>query len=202
MRRKIQSLLQLADLKEEEIQLYLLLLKLQQASAAELIEKSGFGRMMVYRTLQSLEDQEMVEKVALNQKTSVYKPLTLNALIRKIDVEQRKLRRLQLALQDLDGFLPMMDLSENQSEEEEIIQVREGIDAFREEYLDFPDYCDDEYLHVGHMENYWDAAGMTYDCPEEIAFRNKRYKKGVYCRIVNVHTPQSEEFVRRDSRET
>lgn len=204
MRRKIRSLLQLADLKEEEIQLYLLLLKLQQASASELIENSGLGRMMVYRSLQSLEDQGLLQKLALNQKTSMYKPLSLNALIKKIDVEQRKLRRLQLALQDLDGFLPMMDLSQetNETKEaEELVEVREGLDAFREEYLSMPDYCEDEYLHVGHMENYWDAAQWDYDCPEEISFRNKRYKKGVYCRIVNVWTPQSEEFVRRDSRE-
>ena len=42
---------------------------------------------------------------------------------------------------------------------------------------------------------------MTYWCPEERNFTHKRLTKGISCRIVNIHTPEAEEFRKNDTRE-
>lgn len=203
MRRRMQELLRLAGLREEEAALYLHLLKLQRASMSELIAASGLNVMTAYRTMKRLQERGLVSALKINRKESVYAPLTLRALIRKLDGEQRKMRRVQMALENLDQFLPYLHLEPETADEEtpEPIQIREGLDAFREEYLKLPDCCTDEYLHIGNMANYWKVAGMSDEAPEELAFRQKRLDRGIYCRIFNPHTPEAEIFAKRDSRE-
>ena len=51
------------------------------------------------------------------------------------------------------------------------------------------------------MQNYWKVAGMSDEAPEELAFRHKRLGRGTFCRIFNTHSPESETFAKRDSRE-
>jgi len=200
MKHRLQSLLRLAGLREEEATLYLHLLKLRRASMSELIAASGLNVMMAYRTMKRLQERGLVSAMKINRKTSVYAPLTLTALTKKLDQEQRKLRKLQLALRDLDPLLPYLDM-EAAKDDADPIEIREGIEAFREEYLKLPDCCTDEFLHIGSMQNYWRIAGMSDEAPEELAFRRKRIGKGTYCRIFNTHSPESETFAKRDSRE-
>ncbi|MDD5026305.1 MAG: helix-turn-helix domain-containing protein [Candidatus Peribacteraceae bacterium] len=203
MRRKIQQLLSLAGLREEEITLYLLLLKLHRATIGELAQESGIHLMTAYRTMKRLENQGLVQALKVNQKLSVYTPLTLEALIQRLGAKERGIRRLQLALQKLDRFLPFIDAhsGEHARGEEEPIEVLEGLDAFRGEYLKLPDLCADEFLCMGSMQNYWKVAGMSDEAPEELAFRHKRFSKNMYCRVFNTHSPESETFAKRDLQE-
>jgi hypothetical protein len=83
----------------------------------------------------------------------------------------------------------------------ELLELREGVDAFREEYLKLPDVCDGEYLHVGSMQNYWDIAEMGDESPEELAFRSKRYRHGIFARVINTDSPLMREISKRDSKE-
>ena len=201
MRRRLRELLRLAELREDEVTLYLLLLKLRQASVPELIEKSGVTTMTAYRAIKRLKERGLLMELPLNDKQSLYAPLALKALIKKINAEEKKLRRLELALQNLDRLLPYMDLDSHEDRDSDVVELHEGRDAFREEYLRFPDCCKEEYLHIGNMENYWKAAHMTYECPEERAFINKRLTRDIHCRILNMYTKAAEEFQRNDSRE-
>ncbi|MFH0851396.1 MAG: helix-turn-helix domain-containing protein [Candidatus Peregrinibacteria bacterium] len=204
MRRRLQDLLRLSGLREEEVTLYLELLKRKRAAMPDLIGESGLTVMTAYRTMKRLQDRGLVQALKVNRKQSVYAPLTLKGLIRKIDAEQRVLRRVQLALQDLDRFLPFLDGEESSDARDmdgEMIEVRDGLDAFREEYLKLPDLCDDEFLCMGSMQNYWNVAGMGDEAPEELAFRHKRFRRNMFCRVFNTHSPESEAFARRDSKE-
>ena len=181
MRRKVQHLLRLAGLREEEATLYMHLLQLKRASMTQLIAESGLNVMTAYRTIKRLQERGLVQAFNVNQKQSVYVPLSLSALIQTLGAEERTIRRLQLALKDLDRFLPFMDVHEQQDDTtdcDEPIQIREGLDAFREEYLKIPDCCTEEFLHIGSMANYWRVAGMSDESPEELAFRSKRIAKG------------------------
>lgn len=202
MLKKLQQLLILAGLRDEEVTLYLHLLRMRRATMTELIGESGLNIMTAYRTVKRLQERGLVQSFSVNQKQSVYAPLTLRALIHKLDQEQRSLRKVQLALQDLDHLLPYVDLEqEAESAPHELIQLREGVDAFREEYLKLPDECDGEYLHVGSMQNYWDVAGMGDESPEELAFRAKRYRRGVFARVINTDSPTMRAIAKRDSKE-
>ncbi|MFA5947573.1 MAG: helix-turn-helix domain-containing protein [Candidatus Gracilibacteria bacterium] len=199
MRNKLKYLLTTADLKPEEITIYLLLLKLQKTSANELIAKSNLNSMMVYRTLKSLSEKGLIDSHLINNKQKIYCPLSLESLIKKIDIEQKKLFRLKQSLKNLDSLLPYIDI--DNEKEEENIEIREGVENFRAEYLKYPDLCKDEYLHIGSMENFWAVAGMDDDCPEERGFRRKRMGNGVYARVINTRSPVMEGIQNRDTRE-
>ncbi len=203
MKRRLRRLLSLAGLREEEATLYLHLLKLRRASMSELIARSGLNVMTAYRTMKRLQDRGLVEALRVNQKQSIYSPMTLRSLTKKLAAEQRNLRKLQLALQDLDPLLPFLDLDREDTgdDSDELIEVREGLDAFREEYLKLPDLCSDEYLSFGSMQNYWNIAGMSDESPEELAFRNKRYRGKIYAIALNTISKESEQFASRDSKE-
>lgn len=204
MRRRIQCLLRLAGLREEEVKLYLRLLQLKRASMMELIAESGLNVMTAYRTMKRLQERGLVQAMKINGKQSIFLPLTLSALIKTLSAEERTIRRLQLALKDLDRFLPFVDVQEKRgdsAENDEPIVIREGLDAFREEYLKLPDLCDDEFLCMGSMQNYWKVAEMSDEAPEELAFRHKRFRRNMFCRVFNTHSPESENFAKRDSRE-
>lgn len=200
MKRKLLSLLREADLREEEIRLYFLLLKMQQAGIPDLIAKSQLPSMTVYRTMQRLIDRGLVETLPINNKQKLYRPLSLAALARTLAAQERRLRRLELSLKNLDPLLPFIDL-ESDDEIEDGIEVREGLDAFREEYLKFPDICKGEYVYLGNMLNYWDTAQMTYECAEERTFINKRLSRGIHCRIIDLYSDGMEKITKNDSRE-
>lgn len=199
MIKKIVSLLRLADLKEEEVRIYLLLMKLQRATISELVGKSGFNSMMVYRTIKRLLDRSLVGSKKLNNKQNLYCPLSLENLVKKIDKEERKLFRLKNSLMNLDLLLPYIDF--NEDKDEEMIEVKDGVENFRAEYLKFPDICNEEYLHVGSMQNYWKTANLSYDAPEERGFIHKRLSKDIYARCLNTYSKEAEEFYLRDSLE-
>ena len=199
MRRQLTELLRLCDLREEETALYLLLLKLRRATIPVLIEESGLHRMTVYRAMKRLQERALLEVTRLNGKQDLYAPLSLANLIGKVETQERRLRKLALNLRNVDRLLPYIDL-ENRRETEPV-EIRDGLDAFREEYLKLPDLCKHEYLHVGSMQNYWRTAKMTYWCPEERNFIHRRLNKGISCRIVNIYSPDAEEFRKNDTRE-
>lgn len=180
--------------------MYLLLLKLQKASVAEIVEMTGMNTMTAYRLVKRLLDRSLISEISLNQKQSVYVPLSLKSLVMRLESDERRMRKIQLALRGVDKLLPYLDLDQNTAETEPV-EIREGLDAFREEYFRLPDLCDDEYLCMGSMQNYWKIAGMSDEAPEELGFRSKRFRKGIFARVFNTPCVESETFAKRDSQE-
>jgi len=201
VQQRLRDLLRRVGLREEEIALYVHLLRLKHATATQLIAASGLNTMTVYRTIKRLRDRGLLQAQSINNKQSLFAPLPLSAIIQKLGTEQMVLRKLQLALKDLDPLLPYLDVAQQLEEEAQPIELREGLDAFREEYMKLPDLCTDEYLCMGSMQNYWKVAAMSDESPEELAFRHKRYGHGISCRVFNTHSVESESFAKRDSKE-
>jgi len=198
MKSRLTNLLRLANLRDEEIVVYLLLLKLKHSTSSELAEKSGLNSMMVYRTLKRLHDKELVDEKKLNQKQNIYSALSLNALISRLNHMQKNLQRLQNSLKNLDTLLPFIDFNKDDNES---VEIRDGIDAFREEYLKFPKLCGPEFLHVGSMENCWKTGKMGYESPEERYFINTRLKNGIYARVLDKISEEMERVQAHDSLE-
>lgn len=196
MRRKLTSILKTANLKDEEIAIYLLLLKLQKSTAAELIEQGNLSQISVYRTLKKLAEKGLIETKLINNKQKIYTPLSFQKLIKNIQQEKLKLTKLERSLKGLDPFLKYLDTSEDN---EEKIQIKEGADAMREEYLKIPDICKEECLPLGNVQNMLDITGYSIDCPEERNFIQKRMKKGIYVRMMNTPNETTEELAKRDS---
>jgi sugar-specific transcriptional regulator TrmB len=203
MLKRIIKLLQQANLRDEEISIYLHLFKLQAATVSELVSKSGLYTMQVHRMLKRLAGRELVGIRSVNNKQNIYYPLSLRALVRKISIEQKKLFKLMHALKGLDRFLPYIDLKNHQEDwnKPENIEIRDGVEAMKEEYLKFPGLCKEEYLHIGSMHNLWKTTGMDYDSPEERSFIHQRLDKGVFARVLNKNEKDAQVFYTRDSLE-
>ena len=201
MQQQLRTLLQAANLRPEEVKIYLLLLKFQKTTIAKLTEKSSMASIMVYRTLKRLHKRGLVEEGNLNNKTNYYKPLSLDALITQIETERRKLTYLKMSLKNLEFLLPFMDGDNPSGEVQEQIIIKEGVDAFKREYLKFPNICKDEYLHIGSMDNLWETAGLTAECGEERNFIRKRMRKGIYARVLNPYSEVMDDIKKRDTLE-
>lgn len=199
MKDKLRSLLRLAELSEEEVSVYLWLLKMQKATIPQLRTKTKLPNITVYRTVQTLVERSLVKSTPMNHKQSLYVPLTLAHLIRHVSAKQLQLRRLELELKNLDSLLPFMDL-EHEEETEDIV-VRLGKDAFKEEYLKFPEVLENEYLHIGNLSNLWKTLGFTYESPEERGFIRRRCARNLFARVLDVPTENSLKVQANDSRE-
>lgn len=117
MHLKLRSLLRHADLSEEEITIYLSLLKYGTSTMPEITAKTKLPNITVYRTLQKLEEVKLVGAVPINNKQKQYTALTLDALIQRIQKDQRSLRKLELSLKEMNPLLSHMDIENDMTEE-------------------------------------------------------------------------------------
>lgn len=199
MRRQIKALLKLGGCTDEEIEIYLLLLKLKEATSSELIDQTGLNFMMVYRCIDKLIQKDLLLKERSQGRHFVLKALPLDSLIKKITSEQRKTNRLINSLKGLNPFLQYLNLEEESGDNS--IQIREGRDAFIEEYLKLASISKSEYFHIGSVNNLWKVTGFDYYSAEERFFIRKRMTRGIYARLIDESSEKVEEMKRRDTLE-
>jgi sugar-specific transcriptional regulator TrmB len=197
MIQKVKDILRLNDLTENEISVYIALLKARMSTIPQLREATGLPNITVYRAMQSLTERALVEVIALNRKQKCYKPLTLAALVKKVSSAQRRLRKLELELRRLDTLLPYLD---ERAPEDDVI-VRSGLEAFREEYVKMPNVFRHDYLHIGNCEKFWETARLNYDAPEERYFINRRLERNIHGRVLDTYSPTTAMIQKRDSPE-
>lgn len=203
MKKALVSSLAQAGLCENEVSLYMHLLQLRCASLLELKQKTRLSHATVYRTIQKLVEQGLVQVVPVNKKQSLYKPLSLKALVEKLQSAQRKLRKLELSLNHLESLLPYMECGSNllESTADESIEVMEGLDAFQEEYLKIPERADSEFLAIGSSDAFWKASNASFESPLERSFVSRRLKNNMYSRSMMIATEDSEKIAKNDEKE-
>lgn len=200
MKKRLEHLLETAGLKPEEAQIYICLLTLKAATIPQLISKLNFGAMMAYRTVNRLVERGLVKSNQINNKQNIYSPLPLSSLIRYATKEREKFDRLARAFQGIEHLIPMMDISQ-ENENNELIEIYEGIEKLREVYLEIPEIAKEEFLHIGSVTKTWDILGMDFDCAEERSFIKRRMSRGVHARVFNEYNKEAEEFVKSDNLE-
>jgi sugar-specific transcriptional regulator TrmB len=198
MQQALRKALEQASLSSDEIALYLCLLKEQRVSISTLIARTKLPSTTVYRSMQKLTERGLIHRTRINGKQSLYAPLSLERLARTLARDQIKLKKLELSIRRLDPLLRYISLANDTPDE---IEVREGLDAFREEYLKMPEVFSNEYLHVGSAPNFWKVAKMHYECAEERGFINRRLSKNLYARVLNTPSREALEVQRNDTRE-
>ncbi len=198
MRKKIKSLLRSADLKEEEIVFYMLLLKFKETTLSRLIEVSQISTTTAYRTIKRLCDRGLIEGVEINKKQKVFRPLSLHALIDRLREKQDKLGKLEKSLKGIDEYLPYMDVSDDLDDS---IEIKTGFDAFVFEYLNIPNIKNRDLLAIGSVPNFWAIPGFSYHSAEERNFIRKRMANGTYARVFNESEKEIEEIQKNDTLE-
>ncbi len=196
MIKKLTSLLKKAELKEEEIKIYLILLKLSQASANKLAEISGYHFVNIYRILKNLKEKGLIESAPINNKESVFKPLSLKSLVKKIQNDKKELRKLENGLKNLDPFLSFINPDK---EREDPIEVKCGVDAMKQAYLNLTNLSKEEMLPMGNVINFLNLSGLSVDCPEERNFIQQRLRRGIYVRMMNPYNELGDILKSRDS---
>lgn len=197
MIQKVKDLLRLNELSEAEISVYMALLKARMATIPQLREATGLPNITVYRTMKMLEERTLVDAVTLNRKQKCYKPLTLDALVKKVASAQRRLRKLELELRKLDPLLPYLD--EHRADDDVI--VRSGLEAFREEYVKMPNVFQRNYLHIGNCPRFWETGRLNYDAAEERYFINRRLERKIHGSVLDTYSATTEMIQKRDSLE-
>lgn len=196
MLKQLTSLLKKAQLKEEEIKIYLVLLKLKQATATQICDFCGFHFVNVYRILKRLKNMGLIKSCPLNNKESLFKPLSLQTLLDKIQKEKKQLIELEQGLKYLDPFLSFMNIEED---EEDPIEIQCGIDAMKQAYLNLTNLSNEEMLPMGNVNNFLKLSGFSVDCPEERNFIQQRLRRGIYVRMMNPYNEIGEILKSRDS---
>lgn len=200
MKQYLFSILHKAGFREEEARLYVALLKFKQATLTELHVQTQLSHTTTYRTIHRLIERGLIEQIPINKKQSAYKALPLTALIASIRKEQSRIHKLELALKKMDHLLPYLELQDNNSTSSPI-EVREGIDAFQEEYLKLPELGHDEFLAIGSSDSFWNASNAGIDSPLERSFVSRRLKNNVYSRSLMVASQDAEKIASNDAKE-
>jgi hypothetical protein len=174
--------------------------KLKQTTLSELRAQTKLSHTTTYRTVQHLIERGLVEQVPLNRKQSLYLPRSLSVLATSLRSETSRLRRVERTLCTYDRLVPYMDLDDPPSSATSV-EVREGMDAFHEEYLKLPELGHDEFLAIGSSDRFWQASRASIDAPLERAFVSRRLRKGVYSRSLMLASRNAEAIARNDTRE-
>jgi hypothetical protein len=133
-----------------------------------------------YRIVEKLKNQGLLVALPKNRKQEKLRPLSLSSLTRRIAGDSRKLRRLELALTDLDRFLPFTE-SVDAPWYEDPVEILETQEQFREHYFDLPRLCKsaEGMLAYGSMDNLYGLLGFYYGSAEENAFIKLRIAEHV-----------------------
>jgi sugar-specific transcriptional regulator TrmB len=196
MKRQLIQILRKADLKEDEIKVYLGLLKLGTASVQQVQEATNLKGITTYRAIKNLLERELIKEIQINKKQSLYKPLSLQSLVEELEKQERKISKLKNSIKNMDPFLAFMDLEDKQED----ISVKEGLEEFTKEYLKVPQEAKEEIYAFGSMCNCFETlGGWDLDTPEERSFINQRMRKGIHARLLHEHQEGAEEFQKRDT---
>jgi sugar-specific transcriptional regulator TrmB len=191
MQRNLKSLLRLADLKEEEIVLYMHLQRIGEGTVTQLKAETSISLSTIYRTINRLLDRRLIKSIETNAKQSVFVPLPLTSLIKKIKSEQTKLDKLVNSLEGMDNFIPFS----------ESVEIRSGTEAMKEEYLNYVNNARENLFSLGSVMSLWNMTDISYHSSEERNFIKKRLVKGIYARVFSDDDKEFYEVRNNDSLE-
>ncbi|MBI5398419.1 hypothetical protein HZB03_03045 [Candidatus Woesearchaeota archaeon] len=159
-------------LSENEIKLYLELLKLGETSTGPLIKKTGIASSRVYTSLNALINRGLVTFVTKNN-TKYYQAENPDAILKNVEENKKQ----------LENILPDLKSIIKKEEKETYSTIFEGFNGFKIAFQNQIDVCTykDEILVIGFS-------------PQNYAFKSlriflknidlKRYKKKVKLKII------------------
>lgn len=163
--------LQRAGLKKNEAKVYLALQQLGRARASEIIKKTRLHRNLVYQSLTSLAEQQLISKLVTDN-VAEFQSLDPSELLHAIERKQELVKRV------------VSDLKDQQTRSRQDIFAFEGNAGFRTAFWDMIETLDpgEELLVMG-----------IFDVDDEFKnmikiFHKERAKKGINCKILlNAH---------------
>lgn len=197
MKCELSTLLRQAGLRDEEIRVYIALQVLRQATLSEVHVHTGLSHTTAYRTLRRLLDRGLLQELPINKKQSKYAVQSLDVLADAMSKEQLRMRRLELSLRSCSGI----DIDALQKTTGDGVEVREGIDAFHEEYLKLPELGGEEFLAIGSSDSFWKASRASVESSLERSFVSRRLKHSVYSRSMMVASQDAEKIAKNDTKE-
>ena len=189
------ELLKKAGLNSSETIMFLALCSLQEnAPLKNIISQCGMTEFTGYRTARRLVDKGLAE-IYQDAGLKWINPSSMQALVKSVAKEQRKLRRLELNLQDL---AVRYNLASDQKKD---MTVFEGTDNYADVYDCLPEQCDDQLLIFGAVNNIWKVTGNDFNSSYEISWINRRMKGGTKAVVVENNPADFPGIVKKDTRQ-
>lgn len=187
LHKKLEKLLLEAGLSEQEVLVYISLLKKPASSIWEIIQRTGLRKSTVYDAFSILKNLQMVEKTP-----EAIRALSLKTLVAELLRKRRKTGKIAYKLKEIAPFLRL---------------PREAIEDFETFYT--PDQIIDAYLTMatlpydvnldfGDYENFITAIGSN---DLGLQFRNKRAKHASHHAICTTYGSNLAAFCKKEDLE-
>lgn len=174
-------------LTKEQSGLYNILLINGPLVARKITLLSGLKRGLTYKTLDQLEELNLVEKVEKQGKTTVFNPKHPNTLL---DVLEQKKREIAATTESFRGIIGQMSSDFNLIIGKPSIQFYEGIEGIKT-------VLEDSLYTKGEILNYVDIESIQKYIPElNQWYVNERQKDQIKNRGLVLDTPFNREFLK------
>jgi sugar-specific transcriptional regulator TrmB len=193
-KQRIIRLLLRIGLTESEAELYFTAYQKPQLTLAELQKKTGYSTASIYRAFDRLKNLGLITSSRDNWRKNV-EAVSLKKLGEKVAKEQRKLRKVELELKQMDDLMNLTTLYDSLEEPVEILTNQNQIIDKAFEILSRPF---DHFLAYGSSERLIEILG--YDTERE--FVNTRLRKGKSADVVLTEMgPYGRELIKTNDRE-
>lgn len=182
--KKLEKLLLEAGLSEQEILIYISLLKKPALTVWEIVQRTGLKKSTVYDAFSVLKGLQMVEKTS-----ETIRALSLKTLVTELSRKQRKTGKTAYKLKQIAPFLRLP--RETIEEFETFYTPDQIIDA----YLEMAVLPYDVNLDFGDYENFITAIGSN---DLGLQFRNKRAKHASHHAICTTYGPNLAAFCKKE----
>lgn len=178
-------------LGENEANLYILLLKIPEASIPELVKRSDFSRTMLYHVLGNLKNAGLITEYKKGKKT-VYNAEPPEKLEDFILAQERELKRQRNLLTDVSVDLrSLYRLGHNKPG----VKFFEGKEGSKEALYDTLTATETVYAYVD-----LDAV-QSYGDDINIPYVKKRRQLGIHKKLLVIDTPSARDYLKRQGSE-
>lgn len=177
---KNKELLRKAGLNTSEITMFQKLLTAQNTvPLKDIITELGMTEFTGYRTARRLAERGFV-RLEKQGRIKHIKALPLTNIAKSVGKEGRKLRRLELSLNEL-----AQKYNSKENTEKSAVEIHEG----REKYLDYydtlPDRCSYQLKAFGSLGSVWQVTEMDYFSQYEKQWVKRRLLKGIKAHLID-----------------
>lgn len=194
LEQELDKILAKVGLTSREREVFLSLAAHGPATLKELIVKTKLKKPTVYRVVSDLETKGFVcsDNKKYDKRYAAHEP---KRLLSELGNERRKLRRLELEVEELLPQLNAFVKTSGKAPTIEIQRTHEGYVTLSNRSLD----CQEKIVYyLGNLDNMTLALGKDFDREHYVPTRMKR---GIAFRLLTFDAPTMREFKRKDKNE-
>lgn len=204
--KRLQHILKQLGLTESEIACYLVLVQSGPLPVADLAVKVRFSLATIYRVVEALRIQGLVDFVDKSSKNRLLRANSISVLLKKLDKSIQKYSRLYddvAALKQIfsQGVAPSSFDIKDLPNESLGIEIYEGRDEFLSWYFKLPEFRNQNMLAMGSLDSIYSVLNCDYESVSEQKWIDKSVKNGILKTVVFQKTPVALAIKKHDKKD-